>query len=123
MDQEIVSGIPNPAGAEGHDSDPLLGLIRELVEEVNDWDDSLYMDKDFKTMIEKSQDVPLMNTYPTPSSVPGIEQSLKNDVFGNDDKSVLQSRNLNLHNPPLISGGGSFWNRDDLDRYGHVDFI
>ncbi|KAF5388235.1 hypothetical protein D9615_000437 [Tricholomella constricta] len=39
----------------GDDPNVLMGIIRELVEETNQWDGSLFKDKNFKTMIENSK--------------------------------------------------------------------
>lgn len=39
---------------EEDDSGLILGIIRELVEETNNWDASLYMDENFKAMIDGS---------------------------------------------------------------------
>lgn len=36
-------------------SDGVLGIIRELVYETNDWDPSLFMDDNFKTLIKQSK--------------------------------------------------------------------
>lgn len=38
-----------------NDSDGVLGIIRELVYETNDWDPSLFVDENFKTLIKQSK--------------------------------------------------------------------
>ncbi|PFH52753.1 hypothetical protein AMATHDRAFT_45970 [Amanita thiersii Skay4041] len=43
----------NPSA--GEDTDVLFDLIQELVEETNAWDESLFVDKNFKSMIQGSQ--------------------------------------------------------------------
>ena len=54
------------AGAE--DPNILLGIIRELVEETKEWDNNLFMNQDFKSMIENSEVFALDNTFlPSPS--------------------------------------------------------
>ena len=43
-----------------HDDDPnnvLLGFIRDLVEETSNWDASLYMDSNFRNMMDNAPDV------------------------------------------------------------------
>lgn len=43
------------SAADDNDPDILLGIIRELVEETREWDGSLFMDKNFKSMMQNSQ--------------------------------------------------------------------
>ena len=118
--ERVLTNQPNSEAVEDDGADPLLGLIRELAEEVNDWDDGLFMDRNFKTMIESSQDLPRMRTHPNRKSL-SIQKS--DNLSGSETKLVLQSHDLNSNDCPLLSGGGqlvSFLSEDHEDRYGFI---
>jgi len=62
----VGSARGGTTGAE--DPNILLGIIRELVEETKEWDNSLFMNRDFKSMIENSNVFARDNTFfPSPS--------------------------------------------------------
>jgi hypothetical protein len=122
--QKSISG-PSSRIVEDNDPDALLGLIRELAEEVNDWDDTLFMDKKFKSMIENSQDIHLQRDGGLAPNSPAISLSPDGDserIPENSTKRILRSRDVESHESAasMVSGGGqliSFWEVDSLHRY------
>ncbi|KAK2466236.1 hypothetical protein APHAL10511_001878 [Amanita phalloides] len=111
--QDILNPVPEDEAATFDTAGPtnvedgILGLIRELVEEVNDWDDSLFMDEDFKSMIENSQEISHKRRKRSLSSPPINSLSYDLDCI----KDPLQRR--------MLSGGGqlvSFWEADPEGR-------
>lgn len=116
---------------EDNDPDALLGLIRELAEEVNDWDDTLFMDKNFKSMIENSQDILLQGDGGLAPNSPATGLSPDGDserIPGNATKRILRSRDVESHESAasMVSGGGqliSFWEVDSVHRCVFSAFI
>ena len=122
--QKIING-PSSRVVEDNDPDVLLGLIRELAEEVNDWDDTLFMDKNFKSMIENSQDILLQRDGElTPNSpVTSLSPDGDSERFPESPiKGILRSRDIesNESASSMVSGGEqliSFWEVDSVHRY------
>jgi hypothetical protein len=54
----------------GDNSDGVLGIIRELVYETNDWDPSLFVDDNFKTLIIQSKSLVWQHKQGRPSHDP-----------------------------------------------------
>ena len=108
-----ITGGQSPRTIEDSDTDHVLGLIRELAEEVNDWDDSLFMDKNFKSMIDNSQDILLRQSIPDS----GFDR-----ITENTTKGIPRSRDIEVNEcaDAMLSGGGqliSFWGADSELRY------
>lgn len=66
--KDCLVGNARNGMVEAKEPNILLGIIRELVEETKEWDNSLFMNQDFKSMIEGSKVFALDNTFlPSPS--------------------------------------------------------
>lgn len=109
--------------AEVEDSELLLGIIRELIEETNEWDASLFMDQDFKAMIQSSGVSPLprekltdsklaLNGLPSDRSEDVDLGNLGIDIFSNDGDTLIPP----TANPSLPVKDGvelvSFWDEN-----------
>jgi hypothetical protein len=119
-----IMGSQSPRTIEDNDADPVLGLIRELAEEVNDWDDSLFMDKNFKSMIDNSQDILLeQDCGQSNPSLPVVSPDSGFDrVTESPTKGIPQSRDTEVNEcaDAMLSEGGqliSFWGADSEHRY------
>ncbi|KAF9075836.1 hypothetical protein BDP27DRAFT_1415000 [Rhodocollybia butyracea] len=53
----VVTAESSPKTPESDDTDAMLGIIQELIEETSRWDDSLFMDNSFKALIENSRSI------------------------------------------------------------------
>ncbi len=116
-----IMGSQSPRTIEDNDTDAVLGLIRELAEEVNDWDDSLFMDKNFKSMIDNSQDILLEKDrgQSTPNLSVVSPDSGFDRITESPTKGISRSRDTEV-NDAMLSGGGqliSFWGADSEHRY------
>ncbi|KAF8639883.1 hypothetical protein AX17_001137 [Amanita inopinata Kibby_2008] len=111
------SSYRNPSIIEDQDTYNLLGMIRELVEETNDWDDSLFLDNNFRLMIEQSQNLSfILNDC-------GSLQGPTTSEFGHKsvhfDETQVVTRTCDLEPNTTPSGGGqliSFLEDDSKDE-------
>ncbi|KAF8621623.1 hypothetical protein AX15_007641 [Amanita polypyramis BW_CC] len=120
-DQRVTTNWADLRTIEDNNADPLLGLIRELVEEVNDWDESLVMDENFKTMIEKSQDPPLNKDQRSSTTESHVTGSCSEDQGKPRVASRPQDTGSNEY--LILSGGGqliSFLEEDLEDKADNI---
>lgn len=117
------------------DDDPnvLLGIIRELVEETNEWDSSLFVDENFKAMIESSRGLSSVNAgndrYNWAETAGGrsveVDLTLLGlDIFRSDGPSHAEETGLTNHaeRPGEGSMFVSFWEESDPNRSGCVRY-
>lgn len=126
-EEQKITSAPSSGIVEENNPDALLGLIRELAEEVNDWDDTLFMDKNFKSMIENSQDVLLQRDggsaliSPVTSFSPdGVFERIPESPV----KGILRSRDVESNESAIsmVSGGGQLVSFLEVHRYVFPSF-
>ncbi|KAF9457012.1 hypothetical protein BDZ94DRAFT_1326575 [Collybia nuda] len=96
-------GTRRSAQVEDEDPNIILQIIRELVEETNDWDASLFVDENFKTMIKGSGFPPSHRALGDPKSAPtellcnSSEVNLGNtgtNIFGSDGETFIPAEDV-----------------------------